>query len=125
MKFEMKQATDAKSLYDLLIAENPASLEKRSVVAVRSVQQTMPPQAIHWLPTGIMHADGLTNLEAAAGTCCMVHGSMVPASSRHEHQRAVEGPRSWFDVEPLQLMAFSFIERSLARKLRTRTQLAT
>ena len=78
MKMEMKQATDAKSLYDLLIAENPAPLEKRSMVAVRSVQQTLPAQAIHWLPTNITHADGLTKLDMrlqqALATWCMARG---------------------------------------------------
>ena len=93
MKMEMKQATDAKSLYDLLIAENPAPLEKRSMVAVRSVQQTLPAQAIHWLPTNIMHADGLTKLDMrlqqALATWCMAPWCQL----REEHSKPAKAFR--------------------------------
>ena len=64
MKLNMKQATDAKSLFDCLVAENPVTSEKRSMIAIRSVQQSIGPKDIHWVPTGIMHADGLTKLDS-------------------------------------------------------------
>ena len=63
MEMPMKQATDAKSLFDCLVAENPVTLEKRSMVSIRSVQQSMTPKEIHWIPTHIMHADGLTKID--------------------------------------------------------------
>ena len=64
MEMPMKQATDAKSLYDCLVAENPSTSEKRSMVSIRSVQQAMSPKQVHWIPTHLMHADGLTKIDA-------------------------------------------------------------
>ena len=63
MEMAMKQATDAKSLYDCLISENPSTLEKRSMVSIRSVQQSMSPKQVHWIPTHLMHCDGLTKID--------------------------------------------------------------
>eukprot|EP00434_Breviolum_minutum_P022664 symbB.v1.2.020001.t1/scaffold1659.1/size107071/3 len=60
MKMTMVHAVDAKSLYDSLIAENPSMTEKRSLINVRSVQQILLPNQIHWVPTHLMHADNLT-----------------------------------------------------------------
>ena len=63
-KGEMKMAslhcTDAKSLYDALVAENLSLTEKRATMNIRSIQQNMTPAQIHWLPTNLMVADGLT-----------------------------------------------------------------
>jgi hypothetical protein len=63
VKMPMKQATDAKSLYDCLTSENPSTLEKRSMVSIRSVQQAMSPKEVHWIPTTLMHCDGLTKID--------------------------------------------------------------
>ena len=57
------QATDAKSLYDCLTPENPSTLEKRSMVSIRSVQQAMSPKEVNWVPTSLMHYDGLTKID--------------------------------------------------------------
>ena len=59
-----KHVVDAKSLYDCIVSENPNVSDKRSLVNIRSVQQTVSPKDIHWVPTSIMHADGLTKLDS-------------------------------------------------------------
>ena len=59
MTLQMVRIVDAKSLYDSLVAENPSLSEKRSLINVRSVQQVLAPNQIHWVPTGLMHADNL------------------------------------------------------------------
>ena len=38
--------------------------EKRSLVNIRSVQETVSPKQVHWVPTNLMHADGLTKLDS-------------------------------------------------------------
>ena len=63
MILEQLQVTDAKSLYDCLIAENPVISDKRSMINIRSVQQVVKPSNVHWVPTKIMHCDGLTKLD--------------------------------------------------------------
>ncbi|CAL1163402.1 unnamed protein product [Cladocopium goreaui] len=63
MKLAMVQCTDAKSLYDCLVAQNPSVSDKRSMVQIRSVQQALRPSQIRWLPTILMVADGLTKLD--------------------------------------------------------------
>ena len=50
MEMSMVHAVDAKSLYDSLVAENPSLSEKRSMINVRSVQQILSPNQIHWVP---------------------------------------------------------------------------
>lgn len=55
--------TDAKSLYDVLTAENPALTDKSSMVQVRSVQETFLPKAIRWVPTHLQHSDCLTKID--------------------------------------------------------------
>ena len=57
--------TDAKSLYDCVVAENPNLSDKRSLVNIRSIQETVTPQQIHWAPTELMRADALTKLDSA------------------------------------------------------------
>eukprot|EP00439_Symbiodinium_sp_Y106_P057908 s106_g8.t1 len=57
------QVTDAKSLYDTVIAENPSVSDKRSLVNIRSVQQSVKPQDFRWVPTFLMLADALTKLD--------------------------------------------------------------
>ena len=55
--------TDARSLYDSLISENPGLSDKRSMIQVRSVQQTFLPRSIRWVPTNLQHSDGLTKVD--------------------------------------------------------------
>ena len=57
------QATDAKSLYDCIISEMPSTTDKRSMINIRAVQETVLPKDYHWVPTVHMHADGLTKLD--------------------------------------------------------------
>ena len=63
--FQHLHATDAKSLYDVLISENPNLADKRSLVNVRAVQEVLSPNHLHWVPTHLMRADGLTKLSLA------------------------------------------------------------
>ena len=58
------QATDCKSLYDAVIAGNPSLSEKRTLIAVRSIQGHISEQQVRWAPTGLMWADGLTKVDA-------------------------------------------------------------
>ena len=62
-KLNSMLCVDAKSLYDCLIAENPALSDRRSMVQVRSVQQLFLPKDVRWLPTQLQHADGLTKID--------------------------------------------------------------
>ena len=55
--------TDAKSLYDTVVAENPRVSDKRSLINIRSVQQCVKPEDFRWVPTNLMAADGLTKLD--------------------------------------------------------------
>ena len=54
------QVTDCKSLYDSVIADNPATSEKRTMISIRSIQDYISPEQVHWVPTTLMHADVLT-----------------------------------------------------------------
>ena len=54
------QITDCKSLYDAVIADNPATSEKRTTISIRSIQDFISPEQAHWVPTTLMHADVLT-----------------------------------------------------------------
>ena len=56
----MLHAVDAKSLYDSLIQESPQTSEKRTLVSIKSVQDSLDPDSIHW----IIRADGLTKLSS-------------------------------------------------------------
>ena len=56
------QATDAKSLYDALLAVNSTLTDKRSLVNIRAIQETLSPKQTRWIPTHLMHADGLTKM---------------------------------------------------------------
>ena len=57
-------ATDCKSLFDAVISANPSLSEKRTLIAVRSVQDFLSSEDIRWIPTGVMRADGLTTVNA-------------------------------------------------------------
>ena len=54
--------TDAKSLYDVLESETPNLADKRSLVNVRAVQEVVSGDSVHWVPTNLMRADGLTKV---------------------------------------------------------------
>ena len=55
-------ATDCKSLFDATIAANFQTEEKRVGLTIRSIQETVAPTDMRWVPTGAMHADGLTKV---------------------------------------------------------------
>ena len=55
-------ATDAKSLYDSAIQDNPNLTDKRLLVNVRAIQEVIPAENLHWVPTDLQHADGLTKV---------------------------------------------------------------
>ena len=57
------QATDAKSLYDCIVAEGKTTSDKRSMVNIRAIQETVAPWAMRWVPTQVMWADGLTKVD--------------------------------------------------------------
>ena len=63
MILEQLQVTGAKSLYDCLVAENPVTSDRRSMINIRSVQQVIKPSNVHSIPTKIMRCDGLTKLD--------------------------------------------------------------
>ncbi|CAE8632217.1 unnamed protein product, partial [Polarella glacialis] len=53
-------ATDCKSLYDAVIRDNPSIEKKRTLLTARSIQQYIKPESMHWIPTELQWADGLT-----------------------------------------------------------------
>ena len=59
-RMPQKQISDCKSLYDSVVSENPSVSDRRSLLQIRSVQQSIAPADMHWVPTEKMHADGLT-----------------------------------------------------------------
>ena len=59
-RMPQKQISDCKSLYDCVVSENPSVSDRRSLLQIRSVQQSIAPADMHWVPTEKMHADGLT-----------------------------------------------------------------
>ena len=63
--FQYLRTTDAKSLYDNLVSESPNLADKRSLVNVRAAQEVLAPNQLHWAPTQLMRADGLTKMSAA------------------------------------------------------------
>ena len=57
------QVTDAKSLYDAILAENPNLSDKRTLVSIRAIQETTSSEQIHWIPTKYQFSDGLTKID--------------------------------------------------------------
>ncbi|CAE7665208.1 GIP [Symbiodinium sp. CCMP2592] len=53
-------ATDAKSLYDVVVSDTPNLSDKRSLVNIRAIQEVVSSDRYHWVPTTLMWADGLT-----------------------------------------------------------------
>ena len=43
---------------------NPNLTDKRSLVNVRAIQEVITPKQTRWVPTSLMHADGLTKLSS-------------------------------------------------------------
>ena len=62
-RLQSVQATDAKSLYDAIISQNPNMADKRTLVSVRAIQESVSGDQIHWLPTRFQFADGLTKVD--------------------------------------------------------------
>ena len=54
--------SDCKSLYDCVVSQNPNIEDKRSLVNVRSIQEFISARTMHWVPTALQRADGLTKI---------------------------------------------------------------
>ena len=54
--------TDCRSLYDVLVSENPRTDEKRTIVTIRSCQQFIQRTDVFWVPTHLQWSDGLTKI---------------------------------------------------------------
>jgi hypothetical protein len=65
------QVTDCRSLYDVLVSENPRTEEKRTIVSIRSAQQFLTRENVFWVPTNLQWADGLTKV------CCKLMESFA------------------------------------------------
>lgn len=57
------QATDAKSLFDAVISPNTMTNDKRTMVSIRAIQETVSGENIRWVPTRFQFSDGLTKLD--------------------------------------------------------------
>ena len=57
------QSTDSKSLYDSIIQENPSVNDKRTMVSIRAIQESVTSNEIRWTPTKFQFADGLTKAD--------------------------------------------------------------
>ena len=55
--------TDCRSLYDVLVSENPRTDEKRTIVTIRSCQQHVQRTDVFWVPTHLQWADCLTKID--------------------------------------------------------------
>ena len=60
LRLNFLQATDSKSLYDAVVSPNPSLTDRRSLVNVRAMQESLTPLNMHWVPTWLQFADGLT-----------------------------------------------------------------
>ena len=56
-------AVDAKSLYDALLSPAPNLNDKRTLVSVRAVQETLASNDVKWVPTRFQFSDGLTKVD--------------------------------------------------------------
>ncbi len=57
------QCTDAKSLYDSIVNESPSMADKRTLISVRTIQESVDATQIRWVPTRFQFADGLTKVD--------------------------------------------------------------
>ena len=55
--------TDCRSLYDCIIKKSPMSTEKRTLIDVLSLKQTLASGGLRWCPTTEQLADGLTKVD--------------------------------------------------------------
>ena len=60
LKIEVHPVTDCKSLYDTLTRETGNLEEKRTLIDIASIRESLSAGRVHWVPTGEMKADGLT-----------------------------------------------------------------
>ena len=51
-------------LYDALIRENPSVAEKRALLDIMAIQQSVTADNVRWVPTALMVADPLTKDDA-------------------------------------------------------------
>ena len=56
-------ATDCKSLYDLVVQHKPSCEEKRTLIDIKSIQHSLRHGAMRWVPTWAQLADALTKLD--------------------------------------------------------------
>lgn len=56
---QLTQTLRSRSLYDVLVSENPRTEDKRTIVVIRSIQQQVD---VRWVPTTLQWADTLTKL---------------------------------------------------------------
>ena len=59
LKMPVYLVTDCKSLYDCVISEAPNLMEKRTLIDILSIKQTVTPQSMSWVRTCAMLAYGL------------------------------------------------------------------
>lgn len=57
-------AVDARSLFDAIMSDNPTLNDRRTLVSVRAIQETVDATKIRWVPTHYQFADGLTKVDA-------------------------------------------------------------
>jgi hypothetical protein len=62
IQVDMFNVTDCKSLYDAVQKETPNVEEKRALIDIYSLRQTLSSQGMRWCPTTVQHADGLTKM---------------------------------------------------------------
>ena len=60
---KLYNATDCKSLYDLVIQHNPSCDEKRTLLDIKSIQHSLRHGAMRWVPTWAQLADVLTKYD--------------------------------------------------------------
>ena len=57
------QGTDAKSLYDAVVSPKTITNDKRTMVLIRAIQETVSGENIRWVPARFQFSDGLTKLD--------------------------------------------------------------
>ena len=55
--------TDCRSLWDCVQKEAPTCEEKRTMIDVMSIRQTIPKDGMKWVPTEYQMSDGLTKID--------------------------------------------------------------
>ena len=63
MRLAFLQATDAKSLFDSVVSPNTMTNDKRTMVSIRAIQETVSSETIRWVPTRFQFSDGLTKID--------------------------------------------------------------